>query len=150
MKQVNDRVDNYNGHAKFLADIAVAILNGNSNVLQVSGVKEIIALYLLIPYITPDRLTTPGDGYVIPSLNGEFIDGISLKDLRDSICHSFVTIEEDSGDDSNHGKYLIFDDRLVLSRRDHDKQGIHSKAHLVHRDVVHERLAELFQQVLSL
>ena len=43
----------YNSHAKFLADIAIAILNGNKLVLDVNGVKEIIALYLLIPYITP-------------------------------------------------------------------------------------------------
>lgn len=46
-----------------MAEIAVAVLNWNKSVLDVNWVKEIIALYLLIPYITPDTLVTPWDEY---------------------------------------------------------------------------------------
>ena len=149
MNQDISRKDNYNSHAKFLADIAVAVLNGNQAVLNVNGVKEIIALYLLIPYITPDKLLTPGDDYCIPNLDGEFCDGIQLKDLRNTLCHSFVTIEEDLNDGTNHGKCLIFDDRIMQNRNMHAKLGNHSSAYSINRDKVHRRLEELFQEVLS-
>lgn len=49
----NKGAEKYNSHAKLLADVALNILNGNKDVLDVNGIKEIIALYLLIPYITP-------------------------------------------------------------------------------------------------
>lgn len=146
---VNNRAYNYNSHAKFLADIAIAVLKGNPEILRVNGVKEIIALYLLIPYITPVQLSTPGDDFHIPQISGEFLDGIDLRDLRDSICHSFVTIEEDQDDGTTHGKYLVFDDRVVNNRKEHEKQGIHSTAYCIHRDIVHRRLEELFQRVLA-
>lgn len=140
---------NYNSHAKFLAEIALSILQGNTAVLGVNGVKEIIALYLLIPYITQDQLITPGEGYIVPKLDGEFCDGINLKNLRDAICHSFVTIEEDRNYGTYHGKYLVFDDRIVLKRREHDLQGNHSANHMIQKEFAHKRLEELFLQVLS-
>lgn len=137
----------YNSHAKFLADIAIAILNGNKLVLNVNGVKEIIALYLLIPYITPTTLQTPSNNHVIPHIAGTFVENVKLTDLRDSICHSFVTIEEDKNDGSSHGKYLIFDDRIIQSRKEHDKQGEHSTAYCISKEVVHNRLIELFETI---
>ena len=140
-------VSNYNSHAKFLADIATAVLKGNKDVLDVNGVKEIIALYLLVPYITPSTLKTPSEKHVIPHLDGFFINNVKLTDLRDSICHSFVTIEEDEHDDSSHGKYLIFDDRTILSRKDHDLQGAHSTAYRILKNVVHDKLVELFDRI---
>ncbi len=99
-----ERIANYNDHAKFMADIAMSILNGNKRVLDVNGVKEIIALYLLIPYMTPDKLTTPDEKCVIPNVSGNFCGDISLEDLRNAICHSFVTVEEDAL--SKRGNYL--------------------------------------------
>ena len=80
-RMTEERIANYNDHAKFLADIAKEILRGNKAVLDVKGVKEIIALYLLIPYITPDTLMTPDEKCVIPKLNGDFSDDITLEDL---------------------------------------------------------------------
>ena len=39
----------YNNHSTILADIALAILNGNKDALDINGTKEIVALYLMIP-----------------------------------------------------------------------------------------------------
>lgn len=54
-----ERIDNYNEHAVFLVEIAREILRKNEKVLNIFGVKEIIVLYLLILYMTPDKLDTP-------------------------------------------------------------------------------------------
>lgn len=56
MTMTEKQVKNYNEHALFLADIAKAVLGGNRNVLDVNGVKEIIALYLMIPYMSSSTL----------------------------------------------------------------------------------------------
>ena len=139
----------YNSHAKFLADIAKAILDGRKAVLDVNGVKEIIALYLLIPYITPDTLMTPDEKCIIPKLSGSFSDDITLEDLRNTICHSFVTVEADKGNGSVHGKTLILDDRVFYhNRKDHIELGVHSSACRIPIDYTHKRLDELFNEVL--
>ena len=139
----------YNSHAKFLADIAAAVLNGNTAVLNVNGVKEIIALYLLIPYITPDTLMTPDVKCTIPKLSGNFSDDITLEDLRNTICHSFVTVEKDKGDGSIHGKTLILDDRVIYhNRKEHGELGTHESAYRIPIDYTHKRLRELFDEIL--
>lgn len=133
-----------------MADTALNILNGNKRVLEVNGVKEIIALYLLIPYMTPDKLTTPDEKCVIPNISGDFCDGISLEDLRNAICHSFVTVEEDKNDGTIHGKRLIVDDRASFhSRKSHADRGIHSTATNIMIDDAHNRLVELFTEILN-
>lgn len=144
----DERIDNYNDHSKFMADIAISILNRNKQVLDVNGVKEIIALYLLIPYMTPDKLTTPDGKCIIPNVSGDFCNGISLEDLRNAICHSFVTVEEDKNDGTIHGKRLIIDDRaLHHSRKSHADLGTHSTtANLMITDA-HKRLVELFTEI---
>lgn len=145
-----ERIANYNDHAKFMADIAMSILNGNKCVLEVNGVKEIIALYLLIPYITPDKLTTPDEKCVIPNISGDFCNDISLEDLRNAICHSFVTVEEDKNDGTIHGKRLIVDDRALFhNRKSHTDMGIHSTATNIMIEDAHKRLVELFAEVLK-
>lgn len=144
----DERIANYNDHAKFMADIAVAILNGNKGVMDVNGVKEIIALYLLIPYMTPDRLTTPDGKCIIPNVSGEFCNGVSLEDLRNAICHSFVTVEADKNDGTVHGKRLIFDDRaLYHNRKSHADLGVHSTTANIMIDDAHKRLIELFTEI---
>ncbi len=141
-----ERINNYNEHAKFLSDIALSILHGNKGVLDINGVKEIISLYLLIPYMTEDKLTTPGSDYVIPPLSGVFIGNISFADLRNTICHSFVTVEEDKCDDV-HGKCLIFDDRIVKTRHEHDKMDYHSEAYSINIKVIHQKLLEMVKEI---
>ncbi len=147
MKQEN--IENYNSHAKFLAEVGLQILNGNKNVLDVNGVKEIISLYLLIPYITKSTLETPDELCKIPHLEGNFIGNISLEDLRNTISHSFVTVEEYKNDGSNHGMYLIFDDRLVSDKTTHSKKGRHGTCHNVYIDVINRRLIELFNKIIT-
>lgn len=144
----DERVNNYNEHAKFMADIALCILNGDKNIIDINGVKEIIALYLLIPYITPDVLTTPDDMCKIPKITGDFCGGISLEDLRNTICHSFVTTEEDNNDGTIHGKTIIFDDRVIYhNRKAHADLGPHSTAYKILTHEVHNKLVELFSLI---
>lgn len=143
-----EKIANYNSHAKFMADIAMSILNGNEGVLNVNGVKEIISLYLLVPYITPDKLTTPDEKCVIPNISGYFCDGISLEDLRNAICHSFVTVEENRNDGTIHGKCLIVDDRVLFhNRKSHADMGMHSTATNIMIEDAHNRLVELFTEI---
>lgn len=143
----NDREQNYNEHARFLADIAFAIINGNKDVLDINGVKEIISLYLLIPYMTEQKLATPGEGYTIPDLEGTFIDQITYAELRNTICHSFVTVEEDKGD-GIHGKKLIFDDRIIKNRKNHSKDH-HSEAYSISIEVIHRKIVEMASEIME-
>lgn len=142
-----DRIENYNAHAKFLADIAQAILNGNESVLNISGVKEIIALYLLIPYMSEQTLETPDEQCLIPNIKGEFIKGISYSELRNTISHSFITVEEDKNDGSTHGKYLIFDDRVKCDKKTHSKKGNHSETYNIMIDYAHEKLLKMVNEI---
>ena len=144
----NDQIIKFNEHSKFLADIARAVLEDNKNVLDVNGVKEIIALYLMMPYMTPDTLTTPDDKCVIPKVVGDFCSGVRIEDLRHAMGHSFVTVEEDKNDGSLHGKVLIFDDRAMYQKRkDHADLGKHGSTISIKIDYVHKRLLELLDEI---
>lgn len=145
----DERISNYNSHAVFLADIAQAIINGNKNVLDVNGVKEIISLYLLIPYMTESSLQTPNEKCIIPKLSGDFMPGIPFAELRNTISHSFVTTEEDVDDGSMHGKYLIFDDRLKTDRKEHSKKGYHGNCESILIEAVHTRIKEMIEEILN-
>lgn len=121
-KKELDSIIKYNTHAIFMSEIALAVLNNNKSILDVKGVKELIATYLLIPYITRDQLDTPSVNNNIPQLdindvfqkamdeNGNICD-ITLDNLRNSICHSFLTVE-----DRDNG-YIIIDDRAIYNSR---------------------------------
>lgn len=147
MKKEN--IDKFNSHAKFLAEIGLEILKGNKNVIDVNGIKEIISLYLLIPYITDSTLETPDNLCKIPKLQGLFVDNITLDDLRNAIAHSFVTVEEFKDDGTEHGKYLVFDDRIVENKKTHSKKGKHGTCYHVYIDTINKRLKELFKEVLD-
>lgn len=149
MIMTEDQVIKYNEHALFLADIAKAVLEGNGNVLEVNGVKEIIALYLMIPYMSSSTLDTPDERCIIPKIQGKFCNSITYEDLRNTIAHSFVTVEEDKNDGSYHGKYLIFDDRIVSDKKEHSKKGNHSTAHFIRIDVIRDELLEQLQRMYS-
>lgn len=73
MKNYDTEIENalgYNEHAIFMSRIAIELLNGNIDILSAKGVKEIIAMYLLIPYITNKQLDTPDSKYYnIPKLD---------------------------------------------------------------------------------
>lgn len=142
-----EQIEKYNSHATFLADIAAEILNSNANLFKINGVKEIIALYLLIPYLTHDTLETPHDLCKIPNIDGEFLDGIQIKDLRDTICHSFVTVEEHKNNGTRHGEYLIFDNRIVCNRTNHRKLGKHSQCYNIDINRINSRIKELIENI---
>ena len=114
-----------------------------------NGIKEIISLYLLIPYITDSTLETPDNLCKIPKLQGLFVDNITLDDLRNAIAHSFVTVEEFKDDGTEHGKYLVFDDRIVENKKTHSKKGKHGTCYHVYIDTINKRLKELFKEVLD-
>ena len=144
-----DRIKNYNDHAKFLADIGLEIVKGNAGILNINGVKEIIGLYLLIPYITNATLDTPDEACVIPHLQGQFIGNISLEDLRNTISHSFVTVEQFKDDGTQHGKYLIFDDRIITDKATHSKKGKHGSCYSIMIDQINRRLNELYNEIIN-
>ncbi|HIT22697.1 MAG TPA: hypothetical protein IAB56_07020 [Candidatus Scybalousia intestinigallinarum] len=148
-KEKENIIKKYNEHAKFMADIAIAVLAGNKSVLEVNGVKEIIALYLLIPYITSDQLETPGEEYIVPKITENFSETITIRNLRNAICHSFVTTEEKSNDGSGHGDYLILDDRAIYNRNVHEKLTKKSGATCIGIDYTHKKLEEFFKQIID-
>ena len=95
-----------------------------------------------------DLLTKKGKmmRFILRYLDG---DDITLEDLRNAICHSFVTVEEDNGDGSVHGNTLILDDRVIYhNRKTHAGLGAHSSAYRIPIDYTHKRLTELFGEVL--
>lgn len=139
----NDRVKNFLGHSIFLSEIAIEILKENSQVLNEPGLKEIIALYLLIPYITHDQLDQ-GMPVNMPKLNLEdkFVGDIKLNDLRNAICHSFVSVEKNGG--------MIIDDRAIKCRNKHAEQEIKTENIRLNIDAVNHRLKELHNEVIKL
>jgi len=144
---IKDRDTNFREHSIFLSEIAQNILNGNDNFLSIPGVREIIALYLLIPYTTNEQLDT-GMPSKMPQLDlsQEFIDGINLRNLRDTICHSFVTVEESSKDKLGR---IIIDDRSQMNRKPHDEQAIKTKGVFVDILQAREKLNELHDLVIN-
>lgn len=126
MKNYDTEIENalgYNEHAIFMSRIAIELLNGNIDILSAKGVKEIIAMYLLIPYITKNQLDKPDENYYnIPKLdiNSIFtkvynkdntLSEMTLDGIRNAICHSFVSLTE-------HGD-LLLDDRASCDKKAH-------------------------------
>ncbi len=98
--------------------------------------------------MTHDKLLTPDEKCIIPNISGDFCPNVSLEDLRNVICHSFVTVEADDKDSAVYGKRLILDDRaLYHSRKSHSDQVIHSIAANIVIDDAHKRLIELFTEI---
>ena len=142
-----DRDTNFREHSIFLSEIAKSILEGNTQVLSIPGVREIIALYLLIPYTTHDQLDT-GMTSKIPQLDlsEEFINGVNLRNLRDALCHSFATVEKSTG--NNTGR-IIIDDRSQMNRKTHDAQESKTKGVFIDVKEANEKLQELHSKVIN-
>ena len=118
-----ENITSYNNHAITMSNIAISLLMGG-NPLNIKGVRELLAMYLLVPYITKSQLETPSENYNIPKLdiNSLFTkvinkDGtmseMTLESLRNAICHSFMALT-DKGD-------LMLDDRASLDRKAHEE-----------------------------
>ena len=118
-----ENITSYNNHAITMSNIAISLLMGG-NPLNIKGVRELLAMYLLVPYITKSQLETPSENCNIPKLdvNSMFAkvmnkDGtlseMTLESLRNAICHSFMALT-DKGD-------LMLDDRASLDRKAHEE-----------------------------
>jgi hypothetical protein len=142
-----DRDTNFQEHSVFLSEIAEQILNGNNKILSIPGVPEIIALYLLVPYITNTQFDM-GMSSKVPQLDllENFSDEINLKNLRDALCHSFVSVEEST--EIRKGR-IILDDRAGMKRDQHDKQQIKTKAACIEIEHANAKLKELHKKVID-
>ena len=118
-----ENITSYNNHAITMSNIAISLLMGG-NPLNIKGVRELLAMYLLVPYITKSQLETPSENYNIPKLDVNSLftkvinkDGtmseMTLESLRNAICHSFMALT-DKGD-------LMLDDRASLDRKAHEE-----------------------------
>lgn len=151
-KEMEDATS-YNEHTIFMSRIATEILRGNVKILNKKGVKEIIAMYLLIPYITNKQLDKPDEDYYnIPKLdlNSNFakvynIDGtlsdMTLDRMRNAICHSFVSLTE-------HGD-LLLDDRASLDSKVHSKLSDKGFCNRLELDKSNKKLLQLHENVIK-
>lgn len=144
---IKDRDTNFKEHSIFLSEIADNILKGNDRILSVPGIREIIALYLIIPYATNDQLDA-GMPSKMPKLDltEEFINGVNLRNLRDTICHSFVTVEESTIDKLGR---IIIDDRAQMSRKAHNENEIKTKGIFLEIPETRNKLKELHLKVIK-
>jgi hypothetical protein len=144
---IKDRDTNFREHSIFLSEIAQNILDGNDRFLSIPGVREIIALYLLIPYATNDQLDH-GMPSKMPKLDltEEFISGVTVRNLRDTICHSFVTVEESSKDRLGR---IIIDDRAQMTRQAHNEQESKTLGTILEIPQAHKKLKELHSKIIN-
>ena len=150
-KEKLDRTISYNNHATAMSELAISILTGN-NPLDIRGVRELIGLYLLIPYMTNSQLDKPDINHNIPKLDINTVftkvvnqDGtlseMTLDRLRNAICHSFVAIT-DAGD-------LLVDDRASYDRKTHDALSDKGFCSRLESERTKRRLIELHCKVLE-
>ncbi len=150
-KEELENILSYNNHAVTMSRIAVSLLAGE-NPLNFRGVREILAMYLLVPYITNSQLDKPDELYNIPKLNiktlfGKVInkDGtlseMTLDGLRNAICHSFIALTE-KGD-------LLLDDRASCDRKTHDGLDDKGFCNRLELEKTRNKLLTLHKQVLQ-
>lgn len=150
-KEELENILSYNNHAVTMSRIAVSLLAGE-NPLNLRGVREILAMYLLVPYITNSQLDKPDELYNIPKLdiNSLFTKVIykdgSLKEmtldrLRNAICHSFIALTE-KGD-------LLLDDRASCDRKTHDGLDDKGFCNRLELEKTRNKLLTLHKQVLQ-
>ena len=154
-KRINkDELENivsYNNHAITMSHIALSLLTGG-NPLNVKGVREILAMYLLVPYITNSQLDTPDENHNIPLLDLKSLftkvinkDGslaeMTLDDLRNAICHSFIALTE-------HGD-LLLDDRASCDKKTHRALVDKGFCNRLELDKTREKLLSLHKQVIQ-
>lgn len=151
---INEELENilsFNNHAVTMSRIAVSLLSGG-NPLVFRGVRELLAMYLLIPYITNKNLNTPDKNHKIPKLDINSLfskvinkDGsyseMTLEHLRNAICHSFMALT-DKGD-------LLLDDRASCDRKTHDAMIDKGFCNRLELDKTREKLLSLHKKVIQ-
>ena len=121
------------------------------NPLDVKGIRELLAMYLLVPYITNSQLDTPDKNSNIPKLDVNSVFTKVLKDgslsdmtldrLRNALCHSFVAIT-DKGD-------LMLDDRATCDRKTHDSMADKGFCNRLVLKKTRNKLLSLHKEVLK-
>ena len=150
-KEELENILSYNNHATTMSQIAVNLLMGE-NPLDIKGVRELLAMYLLVPYITNSHLDTPDENYNIPKLDVntvftkvQFKDGrlsdMTLDKLRNALCHSFVALT-DKGD-------LMLDDRASCDRKTHDSMTDKGFCNRLVLEKTRNKLLSLHREVLE-
>ena len=150
-KEELENITSYNNHAITMSNIAISLLMGD-NPLNIKGVRELLAMYLLVPYITKSQLETPSENCNIPKLdvNSMFAkvmnkDGtlseMTLESLRNAICHSFIALT-DKGD-------LMLDDRASLDRKAHEELEDKGFCNRLELDKTRSKLLSLHKQVIQ-
>lgn len=150
-KEELENILSYNNHATTMSQIAVNLLMGE-NPLDIKGVRELLAMYLLVPYITNSQLDTPDENYNIPKLDVntvftkvQFKDGrlsdMTLDRLRNALCHSFVALT-DIGD-------LMLDDRASCDRKTHDSMTDKGFCNRLVLEKTRNKLLSLHREVLE-
>ena len=150
-KEELENILSYNNHATTMSQIAVSLLI-DENPLEVKGIRELLAMYLLIPYITKSQLDTPDEDYNIPKLDVntvftkvQFKDGsladMTLDRLRNALCHSFVALT-DKGD-------LMLDDRASCDRKTHDSMTDKGFCNRLVLEKTRNKLLSLHREVLK-
>lgn len=150
-KEELENILSYNNHAVTMSRIAVSLLAGE-NPLNLRGVREILAMYLLVPYITNSQLDKPDELYNIPKLDiNSFFTKVIYKDgslkemtldnLRNAICHSFIALTE-KGD-------LLLDDRASCDRKTHDGLDDKGFCNRLELEKTRNKLLTLHKQVLQ-
>lgn len=154
-KRINkDELENivsYNNHAITMSHIAISLLTGG-NPLNVKGVREILAMYLLVPYITNSQLDTPDENHNIPLLDlkslftkvinkDSSLAEMTLDGLRNALCHSFVALT-DKGD-------LLLDDRASYDRKTHDALDDKDFCNRLVLDKTRNKLLSLHKEVIQ-
>ena len=157
-------------HNFYMAEIANCIINDkvplkeggvivlNDEAEYQVGVREIIGLYLLIPFMNNgskklafDEEHTQvavfdDDEVAFSDING---NQIKIENLRDTICHSFVSCDAPKGKDP----VIVFDDRIIMSYGQHKKlEGTEkgSKCILVRNSDVLDFLKKAYERILAL
>lgn len=150
-KEELENILSYNNHATTMSQIAVNLLMGE-NPFEVKGVRELLAMYLLVPYVTNSQLDTPDENYNIPKLDvntvftkvqfkdGRFSD-MTLDRLRNALCHSFVALT-DKGD-------LMLDDRASFDRKTHDSMTDKGFCNRLVFEKTRNKLLSLHREVLE-
>lgn len=157
-------------HNRYMAEIANCIISDkvpliegasiqfSSNAQYQYGVREIIGLYLLIPYINSEGNQLKYDGIhkqmsIYTDEDIAFKDNhgndVKVKDLRDTLCHSFVSCDLQDGSNP----VIVFDDRAVLPREQHNRLANTqngAKCILVDNEVVLTFLKKSFKMILDL
>lgn len=151
-KEELENITSFNNHAMTMSNIAISLLM-EGNPLNIKGVRELLAMYLLVPYITKSQLETPSENYNIPKLdiNSLFTkvinkDGtmseMTLDGLRNAICHSFMALT-DKGD-------LMLDDRACFpNRKAHDELEDKGFCNRLVLDKTRNKLLSLHKQVIE-